>query len=228
MSFSQMLLAERLSSHAASGPRPRQHASADAPIRPCRRARHAQVPPFRCHTVHVCPTLSRPARFECLCCFCSQERSFSSWHGQSSGSGGSRCAARHQTACAAAQRRQQAVVHVATTDAPVESASMFDEIAAGTERKYLMISGKGGVGKTSLAASLAVRLAAAGHQTLVVSTDPAHSLSDSLAQVSSRHRAHGCRLRAHGGPAATALTLLIRQSWTTNLCCSAAADQLPL
>ena len=82
----------------------------------------------------------------------------------------------------AAQRRQQAVVRVATAEAPVET-SMFDDIAAGTERKYLMISGKGGVGKTSLAASLAVRLAAAGHQTLVVSTDPAHSLSDSLAQV---------------------------------------------
>jgi arsenite-transporting ATPase len=46
-----------------------------------------------------------------------------------------------------------------------------------------MISGKGGVGKTSLSASLAVRLAAAGHTTLIVSTDPAHSLSDSLAQV---------------------------------------------
>ena len=46
-----------------------------------------------------------------------------------------------------------------------------------------MISGKGGVGKTSLSASLAVRLAAEGHTTLVVSTDPAHSLSDSLGQV---------------------------------------------
>ena len=45
-----------------------------------------------------------------------------------------------------------------------------------------MVSGKGGVGKTSLSASLAVRLAAAGHPTLVVSTDPAHSLSDSLDQ----------------------------------------------
>jgi arsenite-transporting ATPase len=45
-----------------------------------------------------------------------------------------------------------------------------------------MVSGKGGVGKTSLSASLAVRLAEAGHTTLIVSTDPAHSLSDSLAQ----------------------------------------------
>lgn len=54
-----------------------------------------------------------------------------------------------------------------------------------------MISGKGGVGKTSLSASLAVKLAAAGHTTLVVSTDPAHSLSDSLAQV--RGRKGGCQ-----------------------------------
>ncbi len=59
----------------------------------------------------------------------------------------------------------------------------FQEMSAGRERKYVMVSGKGGVGKTSLAASLAVQFAADGHNTLVVSTDPAHSLSDSLAQV---------------------------------------------
>ncbi|CAL8465589.1 g5125 [Coccomyxa elongata] len=58
----------------------------------------------------------------------------------------------------------------------------FQEMTAGRERKYVMVSGKGGVGKTSLAASLAVQFAADGHNTLVVSTDPAHSLSDSLAQ----------------------------------------------
>ena len=49
-----------------------------------------------------------------------------------------------------------------------------------------MLGGKGGVGKTSSAASLAVKLAEAGHSTLVVSTDPAHSLSDSLDQVKLR------------------------------------------
>lgn len=54
---------------------------------------------------------------------------------------------------------------------------------AGQERKYVMLGGKGGVGKTSMSASLAVRLAGEGHSVLVVSTDPAHSLSDSLNEV---------------------------------------------
>jgi len=40
--------------------------------------------------------------------------------------------------------------------------------------------GKGGVGKTTCAAATGLSLAAAGQRTLVVSTDPAHSLSDSL------------------------------------------------
>ncbi|QCE07925.1 arsenite-transporting ATPase [Vigna unguiculata] len=63
-----------------------------------------------------------------------------------------------------------------------EAASGFDEMVSGTERKYYMLGGKGGVGKTSCAASLAVKFANNGHPTLVVSTDPAHSLSDSFAQ----------------------------------------------
>lgn len=75
----------------------------------------------------------------------------------------------------------QAAGAAATELAP--SATAFEELSAGTARKYVMVSGKGGVGKTSLAASLAVKFAAAGHNTLVVSTDPAHSLSDSLAQA---------------------------------------------
>ncbi|XP_024403984.1 ATPase GET3B isoform X2 [Physcomitrium patens] len=71
---------------------------------------------------------------------------------------------------------------VAAVANPVDVNKGFDEMIAGTTRKYYMLGGKGGVGKTSLAASLAVKFANSGHPTLVVSTDPAHSLSDSFAQ----------------------------------------------
>lgn len=73
---------------------------------------------------------------------------------------------------------------------PVEVSRGFEEMVAGTTRKYYMLGGKGGVGKTSLAASLAVKFANSGHPTLVVSTDPAHSLSDSFAQVNLQCRFH--------------------------------------
>jgi arsenite/tail-anchored protein-transporting ATPase len=46
--------------------------------------------------------------------------------------------------------------------------------------RLLLFTGKGGVGKTTLAAAMGARLAAHGHKTLVVSTDPAHSLADVL------------------------------------------------
>lgn len=63
-----------------------------------------------------------------------------------------------------------------------EATSEFDDLASGSGRKYYMLGGKGGVGKTSCAASLAVKLADCGHPTMIVSTDPAHSLSDSFSQ----------------------------------------------
>ena len=46
--------------------------------------------------------------------------------------------------------------------------------------RMILYTGKGGVGKTSVAACTARRLAAAGARTLIISTDPAHSLSESL------------------------------------------------
>jgi arsenite-transporting ATPase len=44
--------------------------------------------------------------------------------------------------------------------------------------RVLLFTGKGGVGKTSVAAATALRCAEAGARTLVLSTDPAHSLAD--------------------------------------------------
>ena len=46
--------------------------------------------------------------------------------------------------------------------------------------RILLFSGKGGVGKTSIAAATGVRLAESGHRTLVMSVDPAHSLGDAF------------------------------------------------
>ena len=43
---------------------------------------------------------------------------------------------------------------------------------------YLFFSGKGGVGKTTMAATTAVYNANSGKKTLIISTDPASNLSD--------------------------------------------------
>ena len=48
--------------------------------------------------------------------------------------------------------------------------------------RTILYTGKGGVGKTSVAAATARHCAAAGLRTVVLSTDPAHSLSDVLEQ----------------------------------------------
>jgi len=46
--------------------------------------------------------------------------------------------------------------------------------------RVILFTGKGGVGKTSVAAATAMRCAQMGHRTIVISTDPAHSLGDSF------------------------------------------------
>jgi arsenite-transporting ATPase len=46
--------------------------------------------------------------------------------------------------------------------------------------RVLLFTGKGGVGKTSVSAATALRCADLGYRTIVLSTDPAHSLADSF------------------------------------------------
>lgn len=48
--------------------------------------------------------------------------------------------------------------------------------------RIILYTGKGGVGKTSIAAATAIKLANAGKKVIVMSTDQAHSLADSLDQ----------------------------------------------
>ncbi len=46
--------------------------------------------------------------------------------------------------------------------------------------RVILFTGKDGVGKTSVAAATALRSAELGYRTIVLSTDAAHSLSDSF------------------------------------------------
>jgi arsenite-transporting ATPase len=62
--------------------------------------------------------------------------------------------------------------------------------------RVLLVVGKGGVGKTTLAAATALASARDGRRTLVVSTDPAHSLTDALGLSGSTGRAGDWRLAA--------------------------------
>jgi arsenite-transporting ATPase len=57
--------------------------------------------------------------------------------------------------------------------------SLSDEVHVDAP-EYVLYGGKGGVGKTTMAAATALASAREGTATLAVSTDPAHSLSDSL------------------------------------------------
>ncbi len=54
------------------------------------------------------------------------------------------------------------------------------DLPAGGNTAFIWFSGKGGVGKTTISAATALDLGEAGHDVLIISTDPAHSLSDSL------------------------------------------------
>lgn len=49
-----------------------------------------------------------------------------------------------------------------------------------SKTRVLIFTGKGGVGKTSTAAATALDCARRGYKTIAISTDPAHSLSDSV------------------------------------------------
>ncbi|TFC53085.1 arsenical pump-driving ATPase [Cryobacterium sp. TMT1-21] len=78
----------------------------------------------------------------------------------------------------AAGQGEHAAPSAALPDSPLSA--LVDEIAAGGHG-LVMLMGKGGVGKTTLAASVAVALAARGLPVHLTTTDPAAHLTDTLA-----------------------------------------------
>ncbi len=63
-------------------------------------------------------------------------------------------------------------------DSLTDSAALASELRPVEETRYLFFTGKGGVGKSTIASTTATKLADAGYETLVVTTDPAAHLAD--------------------------------------------------
>ncbi|GAA0454313.1 TRC40/GET3/ArsA family transport-energizing ATPase (plasmid) [Halococcus dombrowskii] len=63
-------------------------------------------------------------------------------------------------------------------DALADPESVAEQLQPDEGTRYLFFTGKGGVGKSTVAATSATKLAEAGYETLVVTTDPAAHLED--------------------------------------------------
>ncbi|MFC4247562.1 arsenical pump-driving ATPase [Natribaculum luteum] len=63
-------------------------------------------------------------------------------------------------------------------DSMADAEAVADQLQPGDETRYLFFTGKGGVGKSTIASTAATKLAEAGHETLVITTDPAAHLED--------------------------------------------------
>lgn len=97
----------------------------------------------------------------------------------------------------------EAVDSIESIDVNEETAVAESAVPTGIDApEYILYGGKGGVGKTTCAAATALASANDGTATLVISTDPAHSLSDILqlpvpnepARISDEHPLYGVEI----------------------------------
>jgi TRC40/GET3/ArsA family transport-energizing ATPase len=111
------------------------------------------------------------------------KRAIDAWKsGDMTGDGGAENSATASPFAADLRESVEPAARARATPKRHETTDEAMDLVGNTARKYIIVGGKGGVGKTSSSCAIATQFADRGQVTLIVSTDPAHSLSDAFDQ----------------------------------------------